>query len=138
MMHKTKRMNAEHGFTLIELLVVVSIIIILAAIAVPSYFSYLDKARITVSLSLLSSLERDMEAYKNENQQYPASINFTNFTDQNGGSVLLALKPSDMQAKMYSWETYTTSASSGTFTLTARAIDTKHTTLTLTPQGAFK
>jgi prepilin-type N-terminal cleavage/methylation domain-containing protein len=137
-MRQSERMNARRGFTLIELVIVLAIIGVIAAIAIPSYFSYLDKARITVSMSLLEALRKDLEVYQNEHHQYPASINFTDFSDQDGNSVLFSLKLDTMQAKMDSWVLYSQLSGGETYSLTAKAIDSKHTILTLTPQGTTK
>jgi prepilin-type N-terminal cleavage/methylation domain-containing protein len=138
MMRQPERMNTHRGFTLIELIIVLAIIGVISAIAIPAYFNYLDRARITVSLSLLDALRKDLEVYQDAYHQYPESINFTDFTDQNGNSVLFSLKLNTMQAKMYSWVLYSQLSSGGTYTLKAKAIDSNHTILTLTPQGITK
>jgi general secretion pathway protein G len=52
----------ESGFTLIELMLVVAIIATLAAIAIPSYRSYVDKAKISRAIMEIKTLELELTA----------------------------------------------------------------------------
>ncbi|BCR05762.1 type II secretion system pseudopilin OxpG [Desulfuromonas versatilis] len=70
---KTQRGNAR-GFTLIELLIVMTIIGILASIAVPSYQRSLIKAREAVLLEDLYQIRRAIDAYFADKAQYPNDL----------------------------------------------------------------
>jgi type II secretion system protein G len=66
--------KGEKGFTLIELLIVVAIIGILAAIAIPQFSAYRQKAYNSAAQSDLKNTKTGLEAYMAEYQSYPASI----------------------------------------------------------------
>lgn len=53
--------KAQQGFTLIELMIVVAIIGILAAIAIPQYQNYTDKAKFTEVISSLNAIRTGIQ-----------------------------------------------------------------------------
>ncbi|PLX85724.1 MAG: pilus assembly protein [Desulfuromonas sp.] len=61
----------QKGFTLIELLIVVAIIGILAAIAIPQFASYRQKAFNSASQTDLRNSRIIIESYYAENYHYP-------------------------------------------------------------------
>lgn len=62
------------GFTLIELMIVVSIIGILATLAVPSYQSSLIKARETVLRQDLFTMRELLDHHRADHGKYPPSL----------------------------------------------------------------
>lgn len=74
------RPRLQRGFTLIEILVVVSIIALLAAIALPAFSSARNSAKNTTTKVLLKSITQGLEMFRTDNEKqfrrsggYPAS-----------------------------------------------------------------
>jgi general secretion pathway protein G len=62
------------GFTIIELMIIVAIISTLAAIAIPSYISSRNKAKIAMAISEIKLIEKAIINYCTENGKLPDSL----------------------------------------------------------------
>ena len=62
----------HRGFTLIELMIVVSIIGILASIAIPAYQDYTIRAQVAESMTLTSELKISINDYYRSRGRFPA------------------------------------------------------------------
>jgi type IV pilus assembly protein PilE len=71
--NRQSRVEEEQGFTLIELVIAMVIAAILAAIAIPSYSSYIQKSRRTEAKSTLLNLASLEERFFSTNNTYSAT-----------------------------------------------------------------
>lgn len=111
-----KRYCAD-GFTLIELMVTVTIIAILAAIAIPAYGRYVARSKVPEAISELSSYRVRMEQWFQDSRTYLNAA----------GDACGATAPSGTR-----YFSYSCLATSTTFTATATASDTSLANLVLT------
>ncbi len=69
------RKNHCDGFTLIEILIVIAILATLAAIAIPAYSNYIQRAKITRCIAEVRMLETEIAAYQENNDKLPDNLN---------------------------------------------------------------
>ena len=67
MLSKLRKLESEKGFTLIELLIIIAIIGILAAIAIPQYSAYKERAFKSDTQATLHNLYLSCKAYWADN-----------------------------------------------------------------------
>jgi len=79
-------MKRNQGFTITELMIAVVIIGVLATIAIPSFTSYIYKARVTEASNFLGEIKQRQESYRNEFGQYCA-VNGADWADYNPTSI---------------------------------------------------
>ena len=68
-MYKTSK-----GFTLVELLVVLAILALLLTLAVPKYFTSIEKAKDATLRQDLNTLRESLDKYYADNGKYPSTL----------------------------------------------------------------
>ena len=63
----------QKGFTLIELMIVVAIIGILAAVAIPAYQDYTQRAQMSEALTMTAAAKTAISEYAQNNGAYPTT-----------------------------------------------------------------
>lgn len=125
---KSTSAHAQPGFTLIELMITVSIIAILAAIALPSYKNYIVKSHRTEAQAAMLSLAQYLESKYNASFSYPAVASIPESLTKPGNvSDYYTISVSIANAS----QTYTITAAP----ITSKQNDTQCGTLTLNEQG---
>ena len=69
-MKRSTAHDAQRGFTLLELMITVAIIGILASIAIPYYFGYVQRSRIVEATTALGDMRSQMEKFYMDNRTY--------------------------------------------------------------------
>lgn len=67
--------RSERAFTLIEMLVVMTIVALLLTLALPRYFSSLDRSKVTVLQENLRVIRISLDKFYADKGRYPESLN---------------------------------------------------------------
>jgi len=127
-------MRKQQGFTLVEVLIVVSIVAILAAIAVPSYQNSVTKGRRTDAMAALQGLAQAMERHYMTTGAYTAAA--ASQADTGAPAIFSTKSPIDGSQTFYNLTI--SAATPTTYTLTADPTNGQEGdgNITLTETGA--
>ncbi len=68
------KMNNQKGFSLIELMISVAILGIIAAVAVPSFTSFMTKTRRADAITILTDVASEQQRFFSDNNRYAADM----------------------------------------------------------------
>ena len=77
-MFENIRKKLSEGFTLIEILIVVVIIGILAAVAIPTYFQYVQRGYASDAKVQIKNILENAKLYYSENDEFPEDVQTMN------------------------------------------------------------
>ena len=84
-MNNTYRLRLLRGFTLVELLIVVTIVALLAVIAIPSYTNYIVRAKRQAASQLLLTVASRQEQFFMDNKTYAEGLDQLGYDDETFG-----------------------------------------------------
>ena len=111
----------------IEPLIIMIVVGVVAVLGATVFYQYLDKARLTLSVAALDKARDTLKNYKAEHRSFPASLDFSNCSDQDH---FVVLSCDDLKAGINSFVSYAGTAE--TFVLKAKAKDSYGTFITVT------
>ena len=113
----------QKGFTLIELMIVLSIIGILAAIALPSYQIYVAKSKVISLVSTAAAGLPTMSTFYSSNGQVPEGVGAALVGIDVPGSETIGFWNALSNANFHSNVAYTHTATKATFTITLAGVN---------------
>ena len=90
----------------IEPLIIMIVVGVVAVLGATVFYQYLDKARLTLSVAALDKARDTLKNYKAEHRSFPASLDFSNCSDQDH---FVVLSCDDIKADINSFVSYVAS-----------------------------